>query len=98
MTKSQHTREPRDQPFPQMILRPHETETNIHINNKKDTQKKHRLGTVSKIILEGLSNSYTMGCQPVRGDNPRALASGLSYVQVDKHGITILYHLHQCRR
>ena len=43
------------------------------------------------------SNSYTMGCPPVRGDNPRALASGLSYVQVDKHGITILYHLHQCR-
>ena len=24
-------------------------------------------------------------CPPVRGDNPRALASGLSYVQVDKH-------------
>ena len=43
------------------------------------------------------SNSYTIGCPPVRGDNPRALASGLSYVQVDKHGITILYHLHQCR-
>ena len=38
-----------------------------------------------------------MGCPPVRGDNPRALASGLSYVQVDKHGITILYRLHQCR-
>ena len=38
-----------------------------------------------------------MGCPPVRGDNPRALASGLSYVQVDTHGITILYHLHQCR-
>ena len=37
---------------------------------------------------------YTMGCPPVRGDNPRALASGLSYVQVDKHCITILYHLH----
>ena len=35
-----------------------------------------------------------MGCPPVRGDNPRGLASGLSYVQVDKHGITILYHLH----
>ena len=33
-----------------------------------------------------------MGCPPVRGDNPRALASGLSYVQVDKHGITILYN------
>ena len=30
-----------------------------------------------------LSNSYTMGGPPVRGDNPRALASGLSYVQVD---------------
>ena len=44
-----------------------------------------------------LSNSYTMACPPVRGDNPRALASGLSYVQVDKHGITILYNLHQCR-
>ena len=43
-----------------------------------------------------LSNSYTMGCPLVRGDNPRALASGLSYVQVDKHGITILCHLHQC--
>ena len=44
-----------------------------------------------------ISNSYTMGCPPVRGDNPRALASGLSYVQVDNHGITILYHQHQCR-
>ena len=43
------------------------------------------------------SISYTMGCPPVRGDNPRALASGLSYVQVDKHGIIILYHPHQCR-
>ena len=29
------------------------------------------------------------------GDTPRAVASGLSYVQVDKHDITILYHLHQ---
>ena len=38
-----------------------------------------------------------MGCPPVRGDNPRALARGLSYVQVGKHVITILYHLHQCR-
>ena len=38
-----------------------------------------------------------MGCPPVRGDNPRALASGLSYVQEDKHGKTVLYHLHQCR-
>ena len=47
--------------------------------------------------LDHLSNSYTMGCPPVRGDNPRALARGLSYKQVDKHGIPILYHLHQCR-
>ena len=37
-----------------------------------------------------LITSYTMGCPPVREDNPRALASGLSYVQVDKHDITIL--------
>ena len=29
-----------------------------------------------------------MGCPPVRGDNPRALASGTSYVQADTHGIT----------
>ena len=44
-----------------------------------------------------ISNSYTMGCPPVCGDNPQALASGLSCVQVDKHSITILYHPHQCR-
>ena len=30
-----------------------------------------------------------MGCPSVRRDNPRASASGLSYVQVDKHGIII---------
>ena len=55
--------------------------------------------TESSPFAEAISNSYTMGCPPVRGDNPRALASELSYVhvQVDKHGITILYHLHQCR-
>ena len=51
---------------------------------------------IMKFTDELLSNSYTMGCPPVRGDNPRALASGLSYVQADKHGLTILYHLHQC--
>ena len=45
-----------------------------------------------------IRNSYTMGCPPVRGDNPRALASGLSYIQVDKHSMTILYHHHQCRQ
>ena len=35
-----------------------------------------------------------MACPPVRGDNTQALASGLSYVQVDKHSISILYRLH----
>ena len=35
------------------------------------------------------SNSYTMACPPVREDNPRALASGLYYVQVYKHGINV---------
>ena len=58
--------------------------------------EKQTKGDHQQILLK-ICNSYTMGCPPVRGDNPRALASGLSYVQVDKHGITILYHLHQCR-
>ena len=51
------------------------------------------------ILFGGTSNSYSMGCPPVRGDNPRGLASGLSYVQVDNQStcIPILYHLHQCR-
>ena len=44
--------------------------------------------------LQMICNSYTIDCQSVCGDNPQALASGLSYVQVDKHGITILDHLH----
>ena len=35
------------------------------------------------------SNSYTMACLPVCEDNPRALASELYYVQVDKHGINM---------
>ena len=41
-----------------------------------------------------LSNSYSIACPHVRGGNLRALASGLSYVQMDKHGLTIVYHLH----
>ena len=49
------------------------------------------------VLFGGTSNDYTMDCPLVRGDNPRALASGLSYVQVEKHGLSILYHLHQCR-
>ena len=40
--------------------------------------------------LKDICNSYTMGWPPVPGDNPRALASELSYLQVDKHAITIL--------
>ena len=40
--------------------------------------------------LDVTSNTYTMGCPPVLGDNPRALASGLFYVHMDKHGINIL--------
>ena len=57
-------------------------------------QIKKRTTVYSPVFLR---DSYTVGCPPVRGENPRALASGLSYVQMDKHGITILYHLHQCR-
>ena len=36
-----------------------------------------------------ICNNYTLGCPPVRGDNPRAKANELSYVQVDKHSKTI---------
>ena len=42
-----------------------------------------------------ISNSYTMGCPPVHRDNPQALASGLSYLQVDNHDLITLYHLHR---
>ena len=53
----------------------------------KDWGKRHVcLFRCLKIILDiqetQLSNSYTMACPPVRGDNPRALASGISYAQV----------------
>ena len=37
-----------------------------------------------------ICNSYTRVCPHMRGDNPRALANGLSHVQVDKHGIPSL--------
>ena len=52
---------------------------------------------VLSVLLKLLCNSFNMGCPPVRVDNPRALASGLSNVQVDKHGINILYLQYQCR-
>ena len=53
------------------------------------------MGTTARVvlILQYYSNSYTLSCPPVRRDNPRASASGLSYVQVDKNGIIIVYHL-----
>ena len=40
------------------------------------------------LILIVTRTGYTMGCPHVCGDNPRALASGLSYIQVGKHGLT----------
>ena len=43
------------------------------------------------------SISYTTVCQPVEGDNPQALESELSLVQVGKGDITILYHPHRFR-
>ena len=42
-------------------------------------------------ISNYIRNSYIMGCPPVSGDIPRALASGLSYVQVGKHGLNYIY-------
>ena len=80
------------------ILSSHD-KNQIHVHNHA---RVHTESYVSVIIEPFwsfcvISSSYTMGCPPVRGDNPRALASGLSYVQVGKHGITILYHPHQCR-
>ena len=38
--------------------------------------------------LKRTSNYYIVVCPPVRGDNPRALTSGLSPVHGDNHGIT----------
>ena len=40
-----------------------------------------------------LRNSYTMDCPLVRGDNQRALASGLSYIQVEKHSYTYITYI-----
>ena len=40
--------------------------------------------------------SYAMACPPERGDNPWALASGLSHVHVDKQWYKYyLYHPYQ---
>ena len=55
-----------------------------------------RINTVHILLAVNITrNSHIMACPPVRGDNPRALASGLSYIQVDNKGLLILYHQHQ---
>ena len=38
-----------------------------------------------------LSIGYTMVCPPVSEDNPRPSASGLSFMQLDKHGCITIY-------
>ena len=85
----------------EMVLVYRPTSTYLNINGELSSSHLHHENFRNSLIhtskVLDISNSYAMGCPPVRGDNPRALASGLSYVQVDKHGITILYHLHQCR-
>ena len=63
----------------------------------------HSMNMYVNVILvragaDELSYSYTMACPHVRGDYPRALASGLSYVHVEKHGIPILYDPHEILR
>ena len=54
------------------------------------------INTISLLIMhllqnspdnKGISNSYTMVCPPVREDNPRALASGLSPYRRTHHDI-----------
>ena len=57
------------------------------------------LSKICKNVLAALtdthiSNSYTMGYPPVRGDNPRALASGLSCVQADNPSYNFFYTTH----
>ena len=43
------------------------------------------------VLFRCICDSYTLVCPHVRGDNPWALASGLSPVQRTNHGITILF-------
>ena len=54
-------------------------------------------GLIMATGIVSFHHSYMLSCSPVFGDNPQALASELSYIQVDKHRIAILYHIHQCR-
>ena len=45
----------------------------------------------------GLFYSSSMVCPPVQGDNPRALARGLSPAQTDKPWYNNLHQSYQCR-
>ena len=36
------------------------------------------------VFVQKVNDRFTMVCPPVRGENPRVLASGLSPAQVDK--------------
>ena len=45
---------------------------------------------VVRKIVHCTRDSYNVVCPHVRGDNQRAIASGLSYVHVDRHGIIII--------
>ena len=67
--------------------------TAFNILKKKTIFDVVRITRKDKNEWRQIWNSYTMGCPPVREDNPRALASGLSYIQADKRGIYFLYHL-----
>ena len=53
---------------------------------------------ISVIILYTVSicDSYVMIYLPLQGHNLRALACGLSSIQADNHGVTVLCHPHQC--
>ena len=93
-----HTVDQRKAPWERNTEQQQPLDSKTNINANQDDCKT-RNATKYCIAKQGpdKSNRYTMVCPSVRGDNPRALASGLSYVQADKHGIPILYHLHQCR-
>ena len=68
------------------VIHNHSMQTDVHqcLSKSKDQSPwEYALSDLSQSTSLKLCNSYTMGCPPVREDNPRALASGLSYVQVD---------------
>ena len=60
-------------------------------------EKVTKLAHLYRALLKHLqrfktSYSYTMACPPVRGDNPRALASELSNIQADKPWYNYFYN------